>query len=181
LNAASRKSRPRGHYKEEFKGKNVNDDRLFPFESNTAYAIWKNALRKAGLPKNETAVDRQIIPLHALRRFFTTEMAQVIPQGVIDILLGHEGHPVGERTDCTEEYLAKVYLEGESAVHIFSDATELQKLRVEAEVENDGLHSEIKELTLKNTKLEKKMKVLSEENKALRDKLRNLSNPRARV
>jgi len=56
--------------------KEVNDDRIFPFEENKAYAIWKNALRKTGYFQRDkvkgTRLKKPIIQSYVLltiRRF----------------------------------------------------------------------------------------------------------------
>ena len=92
LAAASKKSRPREHYKEEFKGKSLEDDRLFPFESNTAYAILKNAVRKSGLMA-DTSSGRYTVHPHDFRRFFAVKLLQKVSMRVVyEELLGLKGN-----------------------------------------------------------------------------------------
>jgi len=179
LAAASRKSRPREHYKEEFKGKNVEDDRLFPFENNTAYAIWKNMLRKSGLLNSETATSQKIFPLHSLRRFFCNKMMQaspMAPMAAVDALLGYESRLKDNLSRLTEEYLASMYLDCEPALLIFTQPTELEKLKAYVEEKDVKLAREIIKLTLENRKLECKIETLTNENKVLQDKINALSN-----
>jgi integrase len=176
LVAASKKSRPREHYKEEFKGKSLEDDRLFPFESNTAYAILKNAVRKSGL-MTDVAPDRYTIRPHDFRRFFAIALAQKVPMRVVYELLGHKGHWVGFHTrPYTPEELAEFYIQGEPSLRIFTEAGEVGKLKAEVEQRNNELQTAINKLTLKNEELEEKVKTLINENKALQDKVNTLSD-----
>lgn len=181
LAAASKKSRPREHYKEEFKGKSLEDDRLFPFESNTAYAILKNAVRKSGL-MTDTASDRYAVHPHDFRRFFTIALLQKVPMRVVyEELLGLKGNFESQRERAltrpyTQEELAEFYLQGEPSLHIFTEAGEVGKLKAEVEQRNNELQTAINKLTLKNVELEEKVKTLINENKALQDKVNTLSD-----
>jgi len=176
LVAASKKSRPREHYKEEFKGKSLEDDRLFPFESNTAYAILKNAVRKSGLMM-DAAPDRYMIHPHDFRRFFAVALVQRVPMRVVHELLGHNGHWVWPHTlPYTPEELAEFYIQGEPFLRIFTEAGELGRLKAEVETRNNELQTAINKLTLKNVELEEKVKTLINENKALQDKVNTLSD-----
>jgi integrase len=75
--------------------KSTSDERLFPFENNTAYMVWKNALSKSGFEekyKYGNGLERYKIHPHVLRKFFRTKMGSMIPVDVAEALMGHEGY-----------------------------------------------------------------------------------------
>jgi hypothetical protein len=85
------KSKQRPQYKGAFKGKSLNDERIFPFEGNTAYVMWIGALKKGGFLKKDSSTKRHTIHPHVLWKFFRGTMGTVIPVDVTETLMGHEG------------------------------------------------------------------------------------------
>jgi len=72
--------------------KSVEDSRIFPFDSTTAYSIWKKALHKSGLNGKDKSTGREKIHPHVLRKLFRTRLgATGIPIDVVEALMGHEG------------------------------------------------------------------------------------------
>ena len=61
---------------------------IFPFEMNNAYAIWKNALSKAGFLKKDSSTNRLTVHPHVLRKFFRTRLGVVIPVDIVESLWG---------------------------------------------------------------------------------------------
>jgi integrase len=157
LATAIAKSKRRKHYKAKFLGKDPNDNRLFPFEISTAYAMWTGAVKKAGFLKKDKQTNRHTLHPHVLRKFFRTRMATVIPLDIVEALMGHEGYLTEVYRRYSQEDLKKFYLKGELSLSIFTDAQEVGKLRVEVEEKNKTLQNLVTELTLKNTKLENKL------------------------
>jgi len=145
--------------------KSVEDDRLFPFLDNTAYAIWRNAVRKAGLLENDKETKRITIHPHVLRKFFRTRMGTVIPVDVAEALMGHEQYLTEVYRRYTPEDLAKFYLQGESALLVFTEAEEVGKLRIEVEEGKKQLQTLVNGLTAKSLKLE-------QENMDLKNRIR---------
>jgi integrase len=168
-------------------GKEVQDSRLFPFEDNTGYAIWKNAVRKAGLLKKDPSTNRHTVHPHVLRKFFRTKLGSVLPVDVVEALMGHEGYLTEVYRRYSQEDLAKFYLQGEPSLLIFTSGEEVSKLRVEVEErnkqlqtivngvtsENLDLKSRVARMEIENTKLEKRIQAaeqrLEEVEKVLRD------------
>jgi len=176
LVAASKKSRPREHYKEEFKGKSSEDDRLFPFESNTAYAILRNAVRRSGLMMDTTAGGYAIHP-HDFRRFFVVVLyRQSVPMRVVGQLMGYSERFETDTRPATPEELADFYRQVEPFLRIFIEAGEAGKFKAEVEQRNNELQKAISKLTLKNVELEEKVETLINENKTLQDKVNTLSD-----
>jgi len=140
-------------------GKSVEDARLFPFEDNTAYTIWKNALNKAGFLKKDKATNRHTIHPHVLRKFFRTKLGSMIPVDVVEALMGHEAYLTEVYRRYSAEDLAKFYLQGESALLVFTEAEEVSKLRVEVEKSKKQLQNVVNTLVTENTDLRHRIQV----------------------
>ncbi len=138
-------------------GKTTEDQRLFPFEANTAYAVWKNAVRKAGFLKKDMQTNRHTMHPHVLRKFFRTKMGSVIPVDVVEALMGHEGYLTEVYRRYSQEDLAKFYSMGEAAVTVLAEAEEVAKLRVEIEERNRQLQSLVNGLTAENLELKQRL------------------------
>lgn len=138
-------------------GKSVEDSRLFPFLNNTAYVVWKNAVKKAGFLKKDKRTNRHTVHPHTLRKFFRTKMATVIPVDVTEALMGHEGYLTEVYRRYSTEDLAKFYLQGESALLIFTEAEEVGRLRAEVEERNKQLQTLVNGLTGENLELKSRM------------------------
>lgn len=164
LQAAVAKSKPRSHYKSEFKGKSLNDESLFPFEENTAYAIWTNSLKKAGLLKKDNSTNRHTMHPHVLRKFFRTKLGSIIPVDVVEALMGHEAYLTEVYRRYSQEDLAKFYLQGEPALSIFTEAEEVSKLRVEVEEKSKQLQTLVNGLSTENLELRNHMARIEMEN-----------------
>jgi len=165
LSAASKKSR----YE-----KSAEDDRLFPFEHLTAYVIWKNAVRKAGFLKRDPETNRHTVHPHTLRKFFRSKMSQLIPVDIVEALMGHEGYLTEVYRRYSEEDLAKFYLQGESAVLIFTEAGEVRKLRAEVEERNKQLQTLANGLASENLELKDRVRSLEQQVGSIQSFLKDL-------
>ncbi|MCD6530740.1 tyrosine-type recombinase/integrase [Candidatus Bathyarchaeota archaeon] len=161
--------------------KEMEDDRVFPFENNTAYTIWRNALKKAGFLEKDKSTNRHTIHPHVLRKFFRTKMAQVIPVDVVEALMGHEGYLTEVYRRYSEEDLAKFYKQGEASILVFTEAEEIIKLRKEIDERfktlqalNEKLQLENLDLRQKNLELKSRVKKLEDDFKNLEIKLKDL-------
>ena len=135
--------------------KSAEDSRIFPFDPSTAYSMWKKALHKSGLNGKDKSTGREKIHPHTLRKFFRTRLgAAGIPIDVVEALMGHGGYLTEVYRRYTVEDLAKFYLQGESALLVFTEAEQVTKLRQEVEERNKNLNSLIITLTSKNERLE---------------------------
>jgi len=156
-------------------GKSLDDDRLFPFRDCTAYVIWKNAVGKAGLLKKDKETNKYTLHPHVLRKFFRTRMGTVIPVDVAEALMGHEQYLTEVYRRYTVEDLAKFYLQGESALLVFTEAEEVGKLRAEVQEREKQLQTLVNGLTSENLELKTRMSQMEEKlrdaNKAINDRL----------
>ena len=137
--------------------KSADDPRLFPFESNTAYYMWRNALKKAGFKKRDKSTNRHRIHPHVLRKFFRTKMGSVIPVDVVEALMGHEGYLTEFYRRYSMEDLANFYKQGEHALLVFTEAAEVGRLRQEIKDRNRQLQTLVSGLTSENLELKSKV------------------------
>jgi integrase len=137
--------------------KKSEDSRIFPFENNTAYAIWTNSLRKSGFLKKDTQTNRHTLHPHVLRKFFRTKLGSLIPVDVVEALMGHEGYLTDVYRRYSQEDLAKFYMQGEPALTIFAEAEEVGKLRLEIDERNKQLQAIVNGLTTENLELKQRV------------------------
>ena len=141
--------------------KKAEDKRIWAFEPNTAYFIWRNAIRKAGFDKRfqyNNSLERFTVHPHVLRKFFRTRLGAVIPVDVVEALMGHEGYLTEVYRRYSLEELANFYKQGEYTLLIFSEG--LGKLRKEIEERNEQLQKLINGLTAENLELKNKLNKL---------------------
>jgi integrase len=147
----------------------IDDGRMFPFQPNIAATLFWNGLNRASkikptLLERDSATGRMRVHPHSLRKFFRTRLGMVISLDVVESLMGHSGYLTTYRQP-TEEELIKAYLEGEHVLAIFSQDTEVARLRAEVEEKNqqlrnivDGIVSEQYENKAWRKKMESKLK-----------------------
>jgi len=149
--------------------KSLEDKRVFPFDPRTAYSIWTKALHNSGLNGKDKSTGREKIHPHTLRKFFRTRLgATGIPVDVIEALMGHEGYLTEVYRRYTLEDLRKFYLQGESALLVFTDAAEVTKLRQEVE---EHAHKIQKEVDERNRSLQSLVNGLTTENLELKSRM----------
>lgn len=163
LLAAARKSHT---YKKE-----TVDPRIFPFEDNTAYAMWINAIKKSGSYKRDPSTQRATVHPHVLRKFFRSKMGMIIPRDIAEALMGHEEHLTEVYRKYGEEDLAKFYLQGEPALLIFTEAEEVGKLRIEVEERSKQLQNSTNTLLVKNLDLESRLSKVEQKLASLETKI----------
>ncbi len=158
LKVSVARSVKRPQYKKEFKGKSLQDDRLFPFENNTAYAIWNNALTKTGNGQRDKTTNRRTLHPHVLRKFFRTKLGSVINVDVVEALMGHEGYLTEVYRRYSSEQLGEFYKQGESALLIFTEAGKVEKLRQEIKERNEQLQTVVNALNSENLRLKETLR-----------------------
>jgi len=102
-------------FEEWFEQKN-RSKRLFPFEKDVFYNRWWEALDYSGLNQRDSKTHRRVLHSQTFRKFFKSWAGSVLPEGVVEALIGHTGGLNDVKTvynlygsDC-EEALAKDYL-----------------------------------------------------------------------
>jgi integrase len=145
--------------------KEGKDDRVWPFEDNTAYLIWRNAVEKSGFAKKfqyNNGTERLTVHPHVLRKFFRTRMATVIPVDVTEALMGHEGYLTEVYRRYSLEDLAEFYKKGEHVLLVFGNGKDLAVLRAEVEEKNKQLQQIINGLVSENLELKERIKKLED-------------------
>ena len=167
--------------------KSIEDSRIFPFDISTAYSIWTKALHKSGLNGKDKSTGREKLHPHVLRKFFRTRLgATGIPVDVVEALMGHEGYLTEVYRRYTIENLRKFYLQGESALLVFTDAAEVTQLRQEVEEHAHKIQKEVDErnktlqtlvngLTSENLELKSRMSRVELENTETKNEMQELS------
>ncbi len=168
LNSAVRKS--------SLYPKSENDPRIFPFEPRTAYSMWTKALHKSGLNGRDKSTGREKIHPHVLRKLFRTRLGAVIPVDVVEALMGHEGYLTEVYRRYTVEDLRKFYLQGESALLVFTEAQEVTKLRQEMKEENEQLKSLYIKVSSENQSIKSKLEELEKKDKETKNKMKSLED-----
>ena len=112
-------------------------------------------------------------------RPFRTRMRTVIPVDVAEALMGHEEYLTEVYRKYSVDDLAKFYLQGESALLIFTEAEEAGKLRVEErnkqlQILVSGLATENLELKIRMAKMELKNMDLKRRIQHIEDRLGNI-------
>lgn len=159
--------------------KTVEDPRMFPFDLPTAYAMWKNALAKAGLMQKDSQTERLVLHPHTLRKFFRSKLGTAIPVDVVEALMGHEGYLTEAYRKYSQEDLADFYKKGEHALLVFGNGKDLAKLKAEIDEKNKQLQQIINGLVAENLELKEKIKKIEEglvEVKELKRALEELLN-----
>jgi integrase len=143
-------------------GKKLEDPRLFPFEMSVAYSMWDKALAKSGYLKRDDSTQRRTMHPHVLRKFFRTRLGSIISPDVVEALMGHEEGLTEVYRKYSEEDLAKFYLQGESALLIFTEAEEVSKLRVEVEKKSGQMQDVVNMLVTENAELKRRLNKIEE-------------------
>ncbi len=166
LRAACAKSRQ--HAKRE------DDPRIFPFDATTAYAMWDNALQRAGLQERDQATGINTIHPHVLRKFFRTRLGSVIPVDIVEALMGHEGYLTQVYRRYSIEDLAEFYKKGEYAISVFGNGAEIVKIKAELDEKSKALNEGVAALAMRNTTLETKLEILVADNEGLKTRVAKL-------
>jgi len=150
------------------------DNRIFPFQDNTFYAIWSNALTKANLLKKDEKTNRCTIHPHVLRKFFRGQLGS-FSVDLTEALMGHEGYltEVYRRYPNPEKTLGEFYKKHELTLHVFTKTEDVTKLhkdleeqREELQKQKEQLQTIINGLTAENMELKRR---ISEAEKRLSD------------
>lgn len=132
--------------------KSVKDGRIFPFSSSVPIHMWNNALRKAGLENHDKGTGRRTLHIHMLRKVFSSRMKLVVPQVIVEALMGHEGYLDDAYRRYTEAEIKEWYLKGEPHLYIFVPQ-ELRKIQTQFNAELEEMTKKVNDLLYGNQKL----------------------------
>ncbi len=152
--------------------KSLDDSRIFPFASKTAYSIWTKALHKSRLNGRDKSTNREKLHPHVLRKFFRTRLgAAGIQIDVVEALMGHEGYLTEVYRKYTVEDLAKFYLKGEHALLVFTDTQKVVELHKAIEEKNTQLQVLVNSLASENQNMKGKVAKFETENLEMKSKI----------
>lgn len=89
---------------------NTDSDLLFPVSDSQVNAAWETCLRKAGLYAQDAETGRNVYRIHALRKFFYSQLSMALPEKLVQYLVGHSGYLDGSYMRITPEYAAAEFL-----------------------------------------------------------------------
>lgn len=102
--------------------KKKGDTRLFPYSDTNATDMFANALKKAHLLDKDITTGRNMIHLHALRKYFRTNFAKAggNAQDVTEYLMGHSGYLTMSYVRLTPEEIRDFYKEHQHHLWIYT-------------------------------------------------------------
>jgi len=129
------------------KEKSVEDDRLFPFSDSNVREMWENALTKAGVWHKDETTGRTQIRIHALRKFFRSQLALSCPLDIVEALMGHEGYLTEAYRRYPKKQMGEYYLKAEHHIMITGtgDIREIQDKLQDTQVAVRGYKDIIQE------------------------------------
>ncbi|RLI79650.1 hypothetical protein DRP05_03100 [Archaeoglobales archaeon] len=139
--------------KAEAKEKMLDDDRLFPFSDRNVREMWERALKKAGLWNKDNSTGRSQVRIHALRKFFRSQLALAVPVDIVEALMGHEGYLTEAYRRYTKKQMAEYYLKGEHLITT-SQNQPIEEIKKEVKAEFAEI---VEQLVLENKKLKDRL------------------------
>lgn len=139
--------------KGEAKEKSTDDNRLFPFSDRNVREMRERALKKAGLWNKDNSTGRSQIRIHALRKFFRSQLALAVPVDIVETLLGHEGYLTEAYRRYTKKQMAEYYLKGEHLLTITQNQP-IEEIKKEVKAEFAEI---VEQLVLENKQLKERL------------------------
>lgn len=137
--------------------KKLDDDRVFPFETNNVRNIWNRLLIKAKLDQKDPRTRRYLVHIHSTRKFFRTRFSRH-DRDVAELLMGHEGYLSTAYLRFTEDELKEEYLRGMKHLLIFEapadETTMITELRAHHQKEIDDLREQLDKANKKVSAIE---------------------------
>ena len=138
------------------KPKDLKDNRIFPFCDTTAQQIWHNAMKNAGLFSVDRGTKYCQLRIHALRKFFRSQLALGCPLDIVEELMGHDGYLTGAYRRYTKTQMAEYYQKNEHFITIRGNQS-IEEIKKEI----TGEVSEVtKKIALENSDLKKRVDTL---------------------
>lgn len=135
--------------KRGFRGykKLANNNRIFPFSTETARNMWITVITKAELNQQVKITNRfrYKTHIHCLRKYFTYKMKTAIPEDIVETLTGHISELKQVYDTFPIETLAEHYLKAEEKITILQttpDTTEIEEQQKYLQKQIDELKQE---------------------------------------
>jgi len=109
--------------------KSIDDNRVFPYATSTARAMWNRLIRKAGFNQRDPSSGFHSIHIHCLRKYFSSHMnVGGMPNDVVEALLGHEDKLQRVYNIYSEKQLADIYHKNVNNILVFESYDTDKKL-----------------------------------------------------
>ena len=99
--------------------KSTIDNRVFPFGDCEARTSWYGLIRKAGLTQKSSETNRYELHVHALRKFFMSELKLELPECIVEAYAGHSRYLDEAYKRYSLQQLAEFYKKGMHRLLIF--------------------------------------------------------------
>jgi len=126
--------------------KTTVDTHVFPFGDCEARTSWYRLIHKAGLTKKSSETDRYELHVHALRKFFMSELKLELPEVIVEAYAGHSKYLDEAYKRYSLQQLGDFYKKGMHRLLIFETQTNLTEINtqmVDMTKENIGLKKRI--------------------------------------
>lgn len=140
--------------------KSLKDNRVFPFAGHVAQAMWRTALKNAGLSSFDESTGRRQLHYHQLRKFFRSQMALTCPVDIVEALMGHEGYLSSAYRRYTKEQMAGYYAKSEGMVTLQISSRDIDRVESEVKKEMQDQQAVISRLVRQNEEREAELKAL---------------------
>lgn len=165
--------RVRGNYltsavnRSRYRGKDANDDRVFPMHGATANKLWRKALVDTGLDEKDPNTGWTVLHPHTLRQRVRSKMAEAgIPSDIAEALIGHRTY-LDEYKKWDVVTMLRFYKKAEHLLIPSGVARTVKELDEKMERENKELQFQVDlltqdwtRLTTENTDLKKQVNAL---------------------
>ncbi|HUU87309.1 MAG TPA: site-specific integrase [Candidatus Glassbacteria bacterium] len=131
-----------------------NDNRLFPFTKSVIYDMWNSALKKTYLFKLDTVTKRATIRIHALRKFFRTNLAFGCPVDAVEEMMGHSVYLSDAYRRPSESQLSELYATHE---HLLLVGVKVDDTSAKASIEK--MQTQIDKLLENNEMLKARLEI----------------------
>ena len=149
------------------KGKKVDydDERLFPYWTNSARSGWNHALDKSGNGQRCPRTKHHIFHIHTLRKYFKSNLVGRINQQALNILIGHETQLDRVYQDKAYEqkikWLFEEYKKGEGYLTVYtSNVTDDTVKQLQKQIQDRN-----KEIELTNGRMKRFIQLQAERSK----------------
>ena len=130
----------------------VGETRVFPITTKVAIGIWNNALKNTGLTKRDPSTNRRTLHPHILRKYFRTRLGR-INRDMAEVLMGHSGYLTKSYRRYDSEELAEWYKANEHLLLVFTDTTEITKLKESVDKSLENTHKLLESALIDNANL----------------------------
>lgn len=141
--------------------KSLDDNRLFPFTYSVAGQMWNNALDKSENLSIDKSTGRKKVRIHALRKFFRSQLALGCPVDIVEALMGHEGYLTDAYRRYTKTQMSEIYLKYEYLLNI-TMPKDIQKIQSEFKEDLDNNRKLLEDIFIENRELKNRLTAMEE-------------------